>query len=234
MAIVNSMPGENIDPVATPDTPPAPESAPEPAPAEPAAPAEPVLYETPDGRKVDAETLQREWKENFLPDYTRKSQKLAEIERASQPKDQDVPDWAKPDYVPRSYAEVIEIAKQEALADLQRRNEAEQQHRAQVAAQVDSQLAEIKAADPKLDENALFLHATKYGFRDLKLAHENYKTMRDAVAQAEARAVANIQSRGNTPVAVPAGSPPPSGDTVDPGIVKQFGSAREYLASLKS
>lgn len=219
---------------------PAVDPAPEATPTEPVVdtpvvtPSEPVLYETPDGRKVDAETLQREWKENFLPDYTRKSQELAEIKRASQPKDDNVPEWARPDYVPKSYAEVIEIAKQEALADLERRSAAEQEHRAQIAAQVDNQLAELKTADPKLDENALFLHATKYGFRDLKLAHENYKTMRDAVAQAEARAIANLQARGQTPVAIPAGTPPPSGDAVDPNVVKQFGSAREYLASLKS
>lgn len=194
---------------------------------------EPVLYETPDGRKVDAETLQREWKENFLPDYTRKSQKLAEIERATAPKDQDVPEWAKPDYVPKSYAEVIEIAKQEALADIERNRAAEIQQRTEIAQQVDAQLTELKTLDPKLDENALFQHATKYGFRDLKVAHENYKVMRDAVAQAEARAIANIQARGGTPVAMPAGTPPPAGEGIDPSVTSRFGSAREFMESLK-
>ena len=33
---------------------------------------EEVLYETPDGRKVTADVLQKEWKENFLPEFTRK------------------------------------------------------------------------------------------------------------------------------------------------------------------
>ena len=36
------------------------------------------LFELPDGRKVDAATLQTEWKENFAPEFTRRSQELAE------------------------------------------------------------------------------------------------------------------------------------------------------------
>jgi predicted NAD-dependent protein-ADP-ribosyltransferase YbiA (DUF1768 family) len=39
------------------------------------------LFELPDGRKVDSTTLSKEWKENFYPEFTRRSQKLAEIER---------------------------------------------------------------------------------------------------------------------------------------------------------
>jgi len=41
------------------------------------------LFELPDGRKVDSATLSKEWKENFYPEFTRRSQKLAEIERAN-------------------------------------------------------------------------------------------------------------------------------------------------------
>lgn len=40
------------------------------------------LYDLPDGRKVDAKTLSREWKENFMPDYTKKSQRLSEYEKS--------------------------------------------------------------------------------------------------------------------------------------------------------
>jgi len=39
------------------------------------------LFELPDGRKVDSSTLSKEWKENFYPEFTRRSQKLADIER---------------------------------------------------------------------------------------------------------------------------------------------------------
>jgi len=39
------------------------------------------LFELPDGRKVDASTLSKEWKENFYPEFTRRSQQLADIKR---------------------------------------------------------------------------------------------------------------------------------------------------------
>jgi predicted NAD-dependent protein-ADP-ribosyltransferase YbiA (DUF1768 family) len=41
------------------------------------------LFELPDGRKVDSSTLSKEWKENFYPEFTRRSQKLADIERTT-------------------------------------------------------------------------------------------------------------------------------------------------------
>jgi predicted NAD-dependent protein-ADP-ribosyltransferase YbiA (DUF1768 family) len=41
------------------------------------------LFELPDGRKVDSSTLSKEWKENFYPEFTRRSQKLADIERTN-------------------------------------------------------------------------------------------------------------------------------------------------------
>lgn len=39
------------------------------------------LFEMPDGKKVNAATLAKEWKENFYPEYTRKSQRLSEYEK---------------------------------------------------------------------------------------------------------------------------------------------------------
>lgn len=35
----------------------------------------------PDGKEVDAQTLAKEWKENFYPEFTKRSQRLAEYER---------------------------------------------------------------------------------------------------------------------------------------------------------
>lgn len=40
------------------------------------------LYRLPDGREVTADQLHSEYAEKLLPDYTRKSQRLAELERA--------------------------------------------------------------------------------------------------------------------------------------------------------
>jgi len=42
------------------------------------------LFELPDGRKVTAEQLSKEWKENFYPEFTRRSQQLAELKRAQE------------------------------------------------------------------------------------------------------------------------------------------------------
>ena len=182
----------NVEPTATPETP-----------VVETPPAEETLYELPDGRKVDAESLQREWKENFYPEYTRKSQRLAEYENINKPRE-EVPAWKQPDYVPKSYAEVIEIAEQQALARIKAEAEAESARVQEVSALVDSQIAELKKADPKLDENSLFLHANKYGFRDLKAAHENLRAMKQAELAAEERTVKNLKARGIDPVSISA------------------------------
>lgn len=196
-------------------------------------PQEP-LYDLPDGRKVDAQTLQKEWKENFLPDYTRKSQKLSEIERATNPNinnQTDEPEWKRPDYIPKSYAEIIEIAEQRALERIDQQKQEEQQQLAQVSQEVDAQVSEIKKQEPNLDENALFMHATKYGFKDLNTAYANMKDMKKAVVTTEQKVIKNIKSRGADPVS---GSPSASNsDTgVDPSTTSNFGSALEYLRSL--
>lgn len=44
--------------------------------------AESKLYRLPDGREVSADQLHSEYAEKLLPDYTRKSQRLAELEKA--------------------------------------------------------------------------------------------------------------------------------------------------------
>jgi hypothetical protein len=42
------------------------------------------LFDLPDGRKVDKKTLTKEWKENFYPEFTRRSQKLKDYEKAEE------------------------------------------------------------------------------------------------------------------------------------------------------
>jgi len=42
------------------------------------------LFDLPDGRKVPAEELSKEWKENFYPEFTRRSQQLAEFKKAEE------------------------------------------------------------------------------------------------------------------------------------------------------
>ena len=207
---------------------------PTPDPENPAA-EEPKLYDLPDGRKVDAETLAREFRENFLPEFTRKSQALAEIERRkdlNNPKDEG-PAWKDPDYVPQNYAEVIELAKQEALREMQNASAAEQERIMAVQKEVDDQLTEIKSADPKLDENALFVHANKYGFRDLKAAHSNMADMKKALVDVEQRTVKNLKTREADPISTGPGREAPVDTGHDPSTLNKFEGAADYLAFIK-
>lgn len=196
-----------------------------------------TLFDLPDGRKVSAEVLQKEWKENFLPDYTRKSQKLAEIERGNEKENtntrSDEPKWKNPDYVPENYAEVIEFAKAEALNEIRRASQLENERVSAIQREVDGQISAIKATDPKLDENALFQHANKYGFQDLKAAHANMMDMRRAVLETEQRTVKNIKGREADPVGGGASGATSADDGYDPRVTSQFTSALDYLARVK-
>ena len=42
------------------------------------------LFDLPDGRKVPANELSKEWKENFYPEFTRRSQQLSEFKKAEE------------------------------------------------------------------------------------------------------------------------------------------------------
>lgn len=183
------------------------------------------LYKLPDGREVDAEGLKQEY-ENLLPEFTRKSQRLAELES---PKDQNlnIPEWKKEGYTPKSYAEIIEIAEKQALERIAQASEAEDKRRAEVSAHVDAQVATLKAKDPKLDEMALFAHANKYGFRDLVMAHENMAEMKRVAVTTEERVLSG-QKKKIDPIATGGGAG--SGST--PRYTNAL-SATDFLKNLK-
>ena len=44
--------------------------------------SEQELFELPDGRKVNAQDLSKEWKENFMPEFTKRSQRISQLEKA--------------------------------------------------------------------------------------------------------------------------------------------------------
>lgn len=203
----------------------------EPKPAAPAEPAEPSkeleLFELPDGRKVDAETLTKEWKENFLPDYTRKSQELAKTRTPEVPEAKPANPLSDPNWQPQSYAELVNIAKQEMKSDLQKEEQARIDKQTAIENEVVSQLSEVKKLDANVNENALFLHANKYGFRDLRTAHQNMKDMSELAKSVQKTTAANIAKRAD-PVSVSPGQA--AGARPDPS---QFKNARDYLRSLK-
>lgn len=212
-------------PAEAPSEPSQPET---PAVVETVQPTEPELYELPDGRKVDAETLTKEWKENFAPEFTRRSQELAQLKTGTLPTNNEPSQkpYANPDYVPQSYEELIEIAKAEALNAIEQKEQERIQRQVELENAVATQLSEVKTLDPNLNENALFLHATKYGFRDLKLAYQNMKDMSSIVKSVQETTVKNIAKRTD-PVSI---SPGASGIKLDPSA---FSSSVEYLRSLK-
>jgi hypothetical protein len=205
----------------TPEPEVTPETEPETA-AEPSTP-EVELFELPDGRKVDAETLSKEWKENFYPDYTRKSQALKAQETVTkEPAPSTDPEW-----VPQSYEELLTVAEQRVFQKMEQRQREEIESRTRIENEVVTQLETLKKTDPTLNENALFLHANKYGFRDLAVAHQNMKDMNALVKTTQDVTAKNIAKRAD-PVSVTPGAsggarPDPSG----------FSSAVEYMRSLK-
>lgn len=188
-------------------------------------------FKLPDGREVTKEELYDLHVNKLLPDYTRKSQKLAEYENINKTKE-EVPEWKRPDYQPKTYAEVIDLAKQEAINELRREAEAEAARTKEVATFVDSQIQELKKSDPKLDENALFLHANKFGFRDLKSAHENMQALKQAALEAEQRTLKNLKARGADPITT--GAPAVVNDAVDyAAIASRRESPLDFLQRIK-
>jgi len=162
------------------------------------APSEPDLYELPDGRKVDGNTLVKEWKENFLPDYTKKSQELSKMKEVAPPT--EAKPWEDENWVPNSYKEVIEIAEQRAIEKIKSEQEQERLYRSQLESSINSEIEEIKKSDPSVNENSIYLHANKFGFTSLTKAYENMQEIKRVEQSTEQRVLKNIQSRGMEPV----------------------------------
>lgn len=210
----------------TPSVPVTPSEEPAVAPAEVETPAveepvaEPEKFQMPDGRMLTGAEVKAEY-ENLNRDYTQKSQKLAELTR------DEVPEWKKEGYTPKSYAEIVELGKQEALREMEARASAEEARRAEVSQQVEAQVAALKAKDPKLDENALFAHATKYGFRDLNLAYANMSEIKTVARVTEERVLQGVKKKTD-PIATGTGTGSGSAPRYP-----QASSATEFLSRLK-
>jgi len=195
---------------------------------------EPELYELPDGRKVDGATLAKEWKDNFLPDYTKKSQTLAEIEKSKQTNQTpEQKPYQDPNWTPKDWPELIEVAKQEIKGDLEAQAKAQAEARAQLEDSIAAELTELKKVDPTLNENALFLHANEYrekygvSFPNLTAAHAHMKDVQALTKNVQQTTAKNIAKRAD-PVSA---SPSATGAKPDPS---QFQNARDYIRSLKT
>lgn len=201
-------------------------------------PAEPIvdqLFDLPDGRKVDGETLAKEWKENFLPEFTKKSQALAEIEKAKNKPNETIENpYAKPDYVPQSYEEIISVAEQRALDKFEAKQQAVLAKQQALETEVSDQLSELKKVDPNLNENALFLHANtykdKYGvsFPDLKSAYKHLKDVEELTKNVQQTTAKNIQKHSD---AVSTTQGRASGVLPNPA---HYANSRDYYQAVKA
>ncbi len=179
------------------------------------------LFELPDGRKVDAKTLFKEHTENLLPEFTRRSQELAELKKGNTT-EKPADDWQ-----PQSYAELLERASQDAIKAIEQKEQQAQEQQKAIETEVITQLESLKKEDPNLNENALFVHANKYGFRDLSVAYKNMKDMTSIVKTTQEVTAKNIAKR-NDAVSITPGA---TGQRSDPSM---FESAADYLRSLKN
>lgn len=167
-----------------------------------------------------------------MPDYTKKSQDLATIRGTTQPQPVTQPNQPAnplddPDYVPKTYGELVDHIKKGIFSEIEGREKAAADAHTALENQVSEQLTEVKKSDPSVNETALFLHATKYHFADLRLAYQNMKDMGLAVKKAVTTTSQNIAKK-NDPVSVQPGA---TGGQSSPG---NFSSAVDYLRSLKS
>ncbi len=188
-------------------------------------PADPELFELPDGRKVDALTLSKEWKENFLPEFTRKSQLLSDLKPKVEPSTPT--QWKDENWQPKSYGELIELAKAEVFGSLEAQNQQKIEQSKAVEDAVNGQLTEIRKLDPNLNENALFVHANKFKFTNLVAAYQNLQEIKNVATETEQRVLKNIKTRDADPVSVPGGNPN-ADDGYDPRANSQFSSAVEF------
>ena len=89
-----------------------------------------------------------------------------------------------------------------------------------------TQLDTLKKADPALNENALFVHANKYGFKDLSVAYKNMKDMNALIKNTQEVTAKNIAKRAD-PVSITPGAT--GGQRPDPSM---FENAAAYLRSI--
>ena len=172
-------------------------------------PPEVTQYEMPDGTKADAETLAKAWKENFMPEYTRKSQELAALKQSLAPKEDkpvDAPNpLDNPDWSPENYGQLSSAIEQKVWKQILESAGEEERQAQERDAYIQREVQELKTLDKDVDVNRVMAHAAKYAYPSLLPAFQNMKAMEDAVRMAEERVLKNIQARSAAPVGSPTG-----------------------------
>lgn len=181
------------------------------------------LYALPDGKQVDAATLAKEWRDNFLPEFTRRSQELAALKNPKVEKEEAVaPDpWKSTEWEPKTYQELLDAAKTEAertvwqkITEEANRETQEQQAR---EAFITQEIEQIKQLDPKVNINTVMAHASKYAFSSLIPAYQNLRAIQEAEKRVEDRVMKNIKLRAGEPVGEDSAAPSSAPSDFAPG-----------------
>lgn len=178
--------------------------------------AEDNLVELPDGRKLPPKEAEAEYR-NLYSEFTRKSQKLATYEKGNSEITNNQP-TEKSEWIPQTWEEVLDKAKQTLREDLEREKNDEANFRKQNEEMVVGQLTELKKENPNLNESQLFNHAIKYNFTDLKVAYNNMKDMQASIQKATKLTAENLVKRNAEPISGGSqGGAVFDGDVYDPG-----------------
>lgn len=176
------------------------------------------LFDLPDGRKVDAETLAKEWRDNFMPEYTRKSQLVAELKKAPEaaPKPESLLD--KEDWAPSSTRELADAMKMEIWQSIQ--EEATREEREAKAREdfVEKEKEYLKGVDPNVNIPQVMAYAAKRSHTSLVTAYNALQDIEEAARRAEDRVQKNLKLRAGEPVG--ASTQPVTGDIQFPPDVR--------------
>ncbi len=137
---------------------------------------------------------------------------------------------------------MFEKAKQATLKEVEPALNEYQQSRqqreaySQAQAVAEAEMTEIKGLNPKVDENQIYQHATKYGFSNLKAAYQNLIDMQGIEKTAQAKVLKNLKIRESDPVGVSGATEPDDYTPTYQSIVGQksiYSAAQAALRSLK-
>lgn len=178
-----------------------------------------TLVKMPDGRMLTPDGAAQEYA-RLQAEFTRKSQRLAELERKSEEAPKPKP-WQQEDFNPQSWEEIMEHAANEAKERLRQEQEAQTTQEREREERLNAEIASIKQIDPTFDEEKVFTFANKrleqvgISYPSLAAAYKDWKMFEDAQKTAEKRAIEAQKARAADPVsAAPAtnnapAEPPP-------------------------
>jgi|TARA_R100001530_G_scaffold2201_4_gene3691 hypothetical protein len=167
-------------------------------PSEPSGTPAEATYDV-SGRQLTGEQLREEYTK-LQADHTVKSQELAKINKSQAPPETPQYEWQKPDWQPKSYAEILEANEQKAELKQQRIDAQTVEDKRLNDEVIDAQLTEIRKIEPNLSEDLLFQRATKLGSKDLMAVFKDMQDQKLAIKMTEQKIVKNIQQRGTDPV----------------------------------